>query len=119
MANQKPNILFVDDEEVFLRSLTRSVKRHEPGFECHVAHNEKAAIEAAKRIQPEVIVLDLCITPSVGTESGVLLMPRLFEVVDCVRILVLTGSIDLEWGIRAINAGAASFLSKPVDTDHY
>ena len=59
MDSKKPNILFVDDEKAFLRHLIRSVGNRAPGLECHGASNEAEAILMAKRLNPEVIVLDL------------------------------------------------------------
>ncbi len=116
MDNEKAHVLFIDDEETFTRQLIRSAALRRSAFECHSANNETQAIQVAERIKPDVIVLDLGL--SGGPESGLSLIPKLFEVTDCARLLVLTGHGDAEWGIRSINAGAASFVPKPVDFDH-
>jgi len=118
MDHEKANVLFVDDEQSFLRQITQSVTRRNSAFDCHVSISEGEALNVAQRVKPEVIVLDLGLHPSAGPEVGLGLIAKLLQISDAARILVLTGSSEADWGIRCINAGAASFLTKPVDVDH-
>ncbi len=118
MENAKPNVLFIDDDEGFARHLVRSIERRELAIECHTAHNEEQALKRAEQVKPDVIVVDLALDPTQGPESGLSLISKLFGVLHSVRILVLTGNNQAEWGIRSINSGAASFLTKPVDMGH-
>lgn len=116
MDTEKAHVLFIDDEETFTRQLIRSAVQRNCAFECRSASNETQAVQVANQIRPEVIVLDLGLNG--GPECGLSLIPKLFEVTDCARLIVLTGHGDAEWGIRSINAGAASFVPKPVNFDH-
>ncbi len=116
MENKKINILFVDDEESFVHSMMRGVSIRTTNYNLHSAFTEQDALRLTKEIQPEVIVVDLCIHGG-GPESGLSLIPKFFEINEDVRIIVLTGMSDDTWGIRCLNAGAASFLVKPVDSD--
>lgn len=116
--NAKPNVLLVDDDELFVRSLARAIERRTSVFNCHAAVNEQQAKELTEKFHPEVIIVDLALDSKRGPESGLSLIPLLLKVEDCARILVLTGNGGVSWGVRSINAGAASFLEKPVDHDH-
>lgn len=118
MEKESANVLVIEDDEAAARSVIRSLKHRSDDHVYHAAHNEREAILLAKRIEPEVIVLDLSIDPTRGPESGLSLIPRLFQFSDSARIIVLTGMSADDWGIRAINAGAASFVCKPHDADH-
>lgn len=117
MESRKPNVLFVDDEVTVLRSIIRGIQRRTPELECHAAVCESEALSMARKFDPEVIVVDLSLDPEVGAESGISLITKLFEINDNVRIIVLTGHDNQSWGMKAINAGATSFLSKPAEFD--
>lgn len=118
MDQEKANVLFVDDDEVLLRRITSSLARRSSVLFYHSARTTAEAVSLAEELRPEVVVVDLQIDPGQGPESGLNLIRQLFELNDCVRILVLTGNSDNEWGVRSISAGAASFLTKPVSIDH-
>ena len=118
MERETGNVVFIDDDKTFVGFISRAVARRTSEWNCHTALSEAEALRLVERVQPEVIVLDLALNSGRGPEDGLALMPKLFAVVDCARILVLTGHGDDSSGIRCINAGAASFLVKPPDTDH-
>jgi len=118
MESHKANVLFVDDEQAFLKQITQSIARRSSTFDCQVAVSENEALHIAQQVQPEVIILDLGLHPNGGPEVGLGLISTLLQIADAARILVLTGQSEIDWGIRCINAGAASFLSKPVGADH-
>ena len=118
MDQDNSNILLIDDCEAFTRSIKRILDGRNEGWNFHFAHNEKEALAKAKRLKPEVIILDLSLDSTRGPESGLSLIPKLFRFSDCVRIIVLTGADSTEWGVRSISAGAASFICKPAEGDH-
>ena len=114
----KPNVLLVDDEQVLTNTLRRDISRATDSFMCHTANSPHQAKELVQKIHPEVIVLDLSLDPHIGPEGGLSLITELLKVEDCARVLVLTGQSEGEWGVRCINAGAASFLEKPPEINH-
>ncbi len=119
MSNSKVNnVLFIDDEPDYASEIICSLKRREAEFNSLYAKNEEDALIAQRKHKPLVGVLDLCLDTSIGAESGLLLMGKLLQKDPNIRIIVLTGQGADTFGIKAIEAGAISFLSKPVNIDH-
>jgi CheY-like chemotaxis protein len=65
---QKPLILLVDDEMNFLEII--STKLTASGLEVVVAHNAAEAIDAAQKIQPDLILMDISMPGETGTDAA-------------------------------------------------
>lgn len=104
-------LLIVDDNEVFLQTLERSLQRR--GYEVGAASAAEAALLRAQVDLPDRVVLDL----NLGGESGLKLIPRLLDVHPAMRIVVLTGYASIATAVEAIRLGAVNYLPKPADTD--
>ncbi len=105
------NILIVDDHTLFRQGLRR-VLEMEPGFRV-VAEGATAdqAIELAARHQPDVVVLDISM-PGGGLEATA----RLKADHPQMGIVILTMHEDQEYLMRAVRAGATSYLVKDIDS---
>ena len=101
-------ILVVDDNLDQVHSLAFLLK--DDGHEVDFAINATVAIEVARRMQPEVILLDIGLPDGSGLKVAPLLrlVPRLAEV----RIIAVTGRVIAEEELRA--AGFDDVLRKPV-----
>ncbi|MBP9837873.1 MAG: sigma-54-dependent Fis family transcriptional regulator [Proteobacteria bacterium] len=117
-AKHSCRVLFVDDDETSLRALVQRLKRKVANLSIDTAQSAQVALSIATQFRPEVAVVDLSIDPTIGVESGEKLIEDLLNIDPTIRILVLTGNDSEEHGIRALQLGAASFLSKPVAIDH-
>ena len=114
----KATILLIDDDESATRTLSRQLGRHNENLRLL---SVSTAIEAEKLLsqsQPEVVILDLSLDPFVGPESGLELLSSIVEKDPTVRVLVLTGHNSTEWGVKALQRGAASFIEKPAEINH-
>lgn len=111
-------VLFIDDEPAALSVYRQLMVRFLNDIKCLTAGNSAKAISILKSEQPEIVVLDLCLEKNSGAEGGFKLLREILQTDGSTRIIVLTGFSDEEYGIRAIQAGAASFLTKPVNNDH-
>lgn len=111
-------VLFVDDEPAAIRSLIRRLSERSPNYSCLEANTPQEALRLAETHSPAACVIDLSVEPNRGPESGYELLEQLLKLDPTTRVLVLTGHGAEEYGIRALNAGAASFLSKPVEPAH-
>src|SRR5436305_10850020 len=100
-------ILLVDDHPLTRSALAALLQQH--GFEVvGEASDGQEAIEAAGRLQPDLILLDL----SMPGLDGITALPRLREAAPECEVVVLTASGMEENLLSAIRAGAAGYLLK-------
>jgi two-component system, NarL family, response regulator NreC len=102
------SILIVDDHEL-LRAGLRSRLEREPGITVvGEAETAERAVLMARRLQPDVIVLDLLLPRKSGDEA----IPDLMSVAPRARILVVSSQAAPSSVRRALSAGAAGYLPK-------
>ncbi|MFI5982441.1 response regulator [Streptomyces sp. NPDC051555] len=101
-------VLLVDDEEL-LRLAFSMILRAEPDMEpVGEAADGAAAVELARRLQPDVVLMDVRMPGTDGIEATRLLLRE----VPGTRVLVLT-TFDLDaYAFDALRAGASGFLLK-------
>lgn len=105
------SILVIDDDATFNAVLVRALKRR--GHAAQGATSAEAALDAAARLRPGRVVLDL----NLAGVSGLGLIGPLLEVVPDCRIVVLTGYASIATAVDAVKLGALQYLAKPVDVD--
>ena len=111
-------VLFVDDDEASTRTLVNSLKRRGADFILLTATSASEALRVLKSEHPEVAVVDLSLNPDEGPQSGLTLVSEIMALNSNTRVLVLTGHGGEEFGVKALNMGAASFVVKPVEASH-
>ena len=104
-------VLIVDDEYIGRETL-QSVLEGE-GYELEMAENGFQAIEKAKQLLPDVILLDVMMPGTTGFEvcQRIRSDPQIAEI----PIIILTALDDRESLLNALKAGADDFISKPFD----
>lgn len=104
-------VLIVDDEYAGRQTL-ESVLEGE-GYSLEMAENGRQAIEKAKALLPDVILLDVMMPGMTGFEvcERIRNDPQVAEI----PIIVLTALDDRESMLNALKAGADDFISKPFD----
>lgn len=104
-------ILIVDDEFAGRQTL-ESVLEGE-GYDLEMAENGPEAIEKAKQLLPDVILLDIMMPGMTGFEvcQRIRSDPQIAEI----PIIVLTALDDRESLLNALKSGADDFISKPFD----
>ena len=120
MTESLADVLLVDDEAELGFSLARGLKMAGVEAEAvlHLTRSVKEASDILLTIQPQVVVMDLCLDKNQGVESGFALLKVILEKQPHCRVVVLTGHSGVENGIRALEQGAANFLEKPADLMH-
>jgi DNA-binding NarL/FixJ family response regulator len=104
-------VLLVDDQQL-VRTGFRMILADEPDIEVvGEAPDGKAALEAARRLRPDVVVMDIRMPVMDGVEAtrGFAADPDLDA-----RVLVLTTFDADEYVVEALRAGASGFLLKDV-----
>jgi two-component system, NarL family, response regulator LiaR len=101
-------VLIVDDHAVVREGLQAFLELQEGIEVAGQAVDGEAAIEAALRLRPDVILMDL-VMPRL---DGVAAMRSLRESVPDARVIVLTSFLDDDKLLPALRAGAAGYLLK-------
>jgi len=114
----EPPLLFVDDEVLSARAVVSALKRRNSALAVLITNSANEALLLAQQHQVEVAIIDLSLDEARGPESGLELLDQLAALDPTIRVLVLTGHSGTDFGIRALQRGAASFIEKPASADH-
>lgn len=111
MSHPDGRVYVLDDEPEMVKALTRLL--HARGFEVSGFTSAREFLAAFRAETPCCLVLDVAM-PEL---DGLQLQLRLTHHGILIPIVFLTGRGDIPMSVRAIRAGAADFLTKPVDAD--
>jgi DNA-binding NarL/FixJ family response regulator len=107
------NVLLVDDHQL-LREGLRSRLEREPGIAVvGEADTAERAVVMARKLQPDLILLDVLMPRKSGYEA----IPELAQVAPHTKILVVSSQAAPSSVRRALSAGAVGYLPKRV-SDH-
>jgi CheY-like chemotaxis protein len=107
MSPQRPRVLLAEDQAELAKAVSRVL-----GLDCDVVGNVSdaaAVLDAAQRLQPDVIVLDL----NLHNVNGLEVCRQIAHSNPQSKIIVFTAALDEpELRQRCLEAGAAAFVSK-------
>ena len=106
-----PNVFLIDDDPGVRRSLSRVLR--EEGFEVRGYESAEAFLARPDTTTRGCLVLDVTMPGLDGLE----LQRQLSEEKLRMPIIFLTGYGDIPMSVRAMKAGAADFLTKPVASE--
>jgi two-component system NtrC family response regulator len=112
MSEEQQRILIVDDEEGIRNQLSLAL---EDDYLVTVAEDGAGALNAVREIQPQLVLLDISLSPHGGDKEGLELLPQLLEIDRRLKIILVTGHGERENALAAIAAGAYDFYVKPID----
>ncbi len=101
-------LLLADDQEIFRQGLATMLSVEADLEIAGQAANGQEAIEAAKRLQPHVILMDV----QMPICNGVQATQVIHECYPWIRILVLTTFDDDEYILQSLQVGALGYLLK-------
>lgn len=104
-------ILVVDDEPAVCSSLARLLRFR--GYEVATEENAAGALEAARLLRPDVILLDVQLPDLDGFE--VCRRLRADPETRLIPIVLVTGLSEVDDRVRGFDAGADEFVTKPVE----
>ena len=105
-------VLLVDDEANIRRMLAALL--HAEGFETVEAASGPAALLAAERSEPDVVMLDLLMPPG---PDGIEVLGTLRERGIQAPVIMMSGKAQLSDAVRATQRGAFQFLEKPLSPE--
>ena len=105
------SILIVDDEAEIRRSLKGVLE--DEGYSVSAAESGEAALDALKRRNPDVVLLDIWLPGMDGLDA----LSKIRELADPPEIIIISGHATIETAVRATKLGAYDFLEKPLSLD--
>jgi YesN/AraC family two-component response regulator len=106
-------VLICDDHKV-MRDLLRAMIDDAPGMRTvATVADGNAAIVEAKRLQPDVILLDLAMPILTGLDA----LPELSRVAPDAKVIVFSGFAAANLADKALALGAARYLEKGTGRD--
>jgi DNA-binding NtrC family response regulator len=106
-AAPKPSVLLVDDEEGVRMSLRALLERD---YRVACAASAEAALAELPRFQPDVVLLDVRLLPSM---SGLEALTRIKAFDERIEVVMITAFASLATLNEALRLGACGYLIKP------
>jgi type IV pilus assembly protein PilB len=107
----KPVVLCVDDDPDILHFMKALLGKQ--GYEVALADSGKQALMAVLRSPPDVILLDVTMADMSGYDVCARLQER--EETSYIPVIMVTALTGEKDQIRALRAGAADYITKPID----
>ena len=107
----KSVILLVDDQDSIRFFLEKTLVQE--GYEAHTAKTGAEAVEMARQIVPDLILLDLKLPDMDGIE----VLRRIKAILPEISVVMVTAFGDIETAVEAMKEGAHDFVTKPINLD--
>ena len=105
-AEIRPRVLLADDHRMFAEGIKGLLA---PEFDLlEIVEDGQALIEAAERLEPDVVVADI----TMPRLNGILATVRLKQMNDRIRVVLLTMHREVTFVRRAFDAGASAYVLK-------
>ncbi|MGG7212830.1 response regulator [Clostridium nigeriense] len=106
-------IMIVDDEEEIRLGVIKKINWEEHGFVVvGDAENGQEALEMAEKIHPDVIMTDIKMPFMDGLELG----KKIVDLMPSTKIIIFSGSDDLEYAHQAIKINVIEYVLKPINS---
>jgi two-component system KDP operon response regulator KdpE len=112
MTTTMIDLLLVEDDPAIRRLLRNTLTVH--GYRISEATRRSEVIELARRVRPQIIVLDLGLPDGDGLD----LIPELRQLTP-VPIIVLSSRGDEPGKVMALDLGADDYVTKPFGIDEF
>ena len=109
--SQAPLIFMVDDQAGVLKALGRLLNA--AGFSSQAYTSARAFLDSGNATAPGCLILDLAMPEM----DGFALQKELAAQGSDLPLIFLSGHAGIRDGVQAMKAGAADFLTKPVDEE--
>ena len=112
MKDSKRKLLVVEDD----KGLQSQLRWAFDGFEVTVAGDRAEAINQVRRIEPNVVLLDLGLPPDPGgVTEGLATLSEILSLTPATKVIILTGDDNYANAVKSIALGAYDFHQKPAD----
>ncbi len=108
MSSELPKVLVVDDERFFREAITEILSQAE--IDSETAQDGREALQKIEDMRFGVVVLDI----EMPGMDGIEVLRLLREIRPSVRVIILSSHTEQEKVLKALRAGAADYLAKPI-----
>jgi two-component system, OmpR family, response regulator len=110
MTGKLPKLLIIDDDAHLRESLAEVLELD--GFECHQAGAAQPGIDMAKKVDPDVVIMDIQLPDS----SGFQICQELRKRSKATILIMMTGRfLSAEEKKQGFELGADEYITKPFD----
>ena len=109
MLPSQPVVAIVDDDVSIQRALARLLSA--AGWRAVTFPSAEVFLQTGMQALPDCLVLDVWLSGMTGVE----LLEHLAALGSTLPAVIITGRDDLQMRMRAMQAGAAGYLLKPLD----
>lgn len=110
MSSLKQKILVVDDEADIVELIAYNLKRE--GYQVYTASNGQEAVTIAKKVMPDLIILDIMMPKMDGIEACRIM--RSMPEFKSTFMVFLTARSEEYSEIAGFNVGADDYIAKPI-----
>ncbi|MGY4386125.1 two-component system alkaline phosphatase synthesis response regulator PhoP [Pedobacter sp. UYP24] len=110
MSNSNQKILIVDDEPDILELIEYNLKKE--GYQVFLANNGQEGINVAKKVHPDLIILDIMMPKMDGIEACRIM--RAIPEFKNTFMVFLTARSEEYSEIAGFNVGADDYIAKPI-----
>lgn len=111
---QKIKLLMVEDHKLLRVGLKALFEESESLEVIGEAENGREAVEMAKKLKPDVVLMDIGLPQMDGIEAT----RRIKEFDRNIKVIMLTSHADENEVIQSVQAGATAYAMKDIKTDH-
>ncbi len=112
MKDSKRKLLVVEDD----KGLQSQLRWAFDDFEVTIAGDRAEAINQVRRIEPNVVLLDLGLPPDPGgVTEGLATLSEILSLTPATKVIILTGDDNYANAVKSIALGAYDFHQKPAD----
>jgi two-component system response regulator AtoC len=104
-------ILVVDDEASVLKSLLFALEQE--GYQAHGASTGRESVARARKLMPDVVLLDVNLPDMNGLEVLEVLRGQ----DPALPVIMVSAMSDTRLAVKAVKAGASDYVTKPFELD--
>ena len=107
-------VLLADDQPLFRTALATLIDSQPDLSVVALAENGLQAVELARELAPDIVVLDVEMPVMDGVEAAALIREQL----PATKVVMLTGRTGVDAAIRSARSGADDYLAKPITVEY-
>lgn len=106
----KSKVLIADDDKAIQESLELILSDK---YQISIANDGEEALNKAKSIQPDIVLLDIKMPRANGLQA----LKNLKQLSPNLAVIIITGYNSVEIAVEAIKLGALDYILKPFSKD--